>query len=175
MAVRLALLSAHYRQPMNLTLEAIDDAAKNLTRVHEMLRKIGPDDGVPDRPEVAEAAVRRRREFDEALDDDLNVSPARAALLGLVADLNRIGLPLSGGDAGRVRETLAHLDSVLGLRLLESPEEETVPEEVERLIEERNAARASRDFATADRIRDDLLARGIELLDTPDGTRWRRK
>ena len=173
MAIRLALLSAHYRQPMNLTLDGIGEAGKNLERIRELVRRLEPDDTVADRPEIAEAAARAVREFDAALDDDLNASVARAAVLGLVTDVNRAGLPLSPADSARVREALEAFDAVLGLRLLFTAPAETLDDEVARLIEERIDARARRDFATADRIRTALAARGILLDDTPSGTTWK--
>lgn len=175
MAIRLALLSVHYRQPINLTMDSIEEAQKNLDRVAELVRKLEPDPAAADRPEVAMAVERAVGEFDAALADDLNTSPARAAMLGLVADVNRAGLPLSTGDAERVRGALLRFDSALGLRLLETPREESLDEEVGRMIEERNEARRRKDFAVADRIRDDLVARGIVLEDTPEGTIWKKK
>ena len=173
MAIRLALLSAHYRQPMNLTLEGIDEAKKNLERIRELVRRLEPDDAVADRPEVGEAAARAVREFDAALDDDLNTSVARAEVLGLVTDVNRAGLPLSPADSARVREALKAFDAVLGLKLLDTAPAETLDDEVARLIKERIDARARKDFATADRIRTTLAARGILLDDTPSGTTWK--
>jgi cysteinyl-tRNA synthetase len=174
MAVRLALLSVQYRSPMNLTLDLFSEAAKNLGRVRDLLGKLGPDPAVPDRPEVRAAAAKARAEFDAAVDDDLNVSPARAALLGLVTDVNRAGVPVSPGDAAAVREAVAAMDAVLGLALSDAPREESIEAEVARLIEARAEARRRRDFAEADRIRKDLASRGILLEDTPRGTIWKR-
>ncbi|MCU0726515.1 MAG: cysteine--tRNA ligase [Planctomycetes bacterium] len=174
MAVRLALLSVQYRSPMNLTLDLFTEAAKNLARIRDLLGKIGPDAAAPDRPEVVAAAARARADFDAAIDDDLNVSPARAALLGLVTEVNRAGVPLSAGDGAAVRGAIAAMDGVLGLKLAEAPREETLEEEVARLIEARAEARRQRDFAKADRIRRDLAGRGILLEDTSRGTVWKR-
>ncbi len=118
-AIRAALISVHYRQPMNLTLEGIEEAAKNLERVHELFRKMGGEDAVPDRPGVADAVKRARREFDASMDDDMNISPARAAVLGLVGEVNRVGLPLSTADANLVRETFSYFDGILGTGLVD--------------------------------------------------------
>ena len=174
MAVRLALLSAQYRAPLNFTLDSLEDAKKNLERVEDLLRKLSAEDGVPDRPEVGEAARGARAEFDEALDDDLNVSRARAAMLGLVSELHRIGLPLSRADAAVVRDAFRRFDDCLGLRLLD-PGEEDLEEEVAGAIVRREEARGRRDFAEADRVRDELAARGVVLEDTPQGTIWKRR
>jgi cysteinyl-tRNA synthetase len=174
MAIRSALISVHYRQPMNLTLESIEEAAKNRKRVQELLRKIGGDESVGDRPEVAEVVAAARAEFDASMDDDLNISPARAAVLGLVSDVNRAGLPLSPADADQVRAALTHFDGILGIGLLRIAEEEDLSAEIEALIKARNEARGNRDFAESDRIRDELLGRGILLEDGAGGTTWRR-
>ena len=174
-AIRAALISVHYRQPMNLTLEGIDEASKNLDRVHELLRKIGGEAGVPDRPEIAAATARARSDFDAAMDDDMNVSPARAAVLGLVGEVNRAGLPLSTADADLVRETFAWFDGVFGTGLMEVAQADDLSAGIEALIDARNAARQARDFAESDRIRDELAARGIILEDGPGGTTWKRK
>jgi cysteinyl-tRNA synthetase len=175
MAIRSAVLAVQYRQPMNLTMEGIEEAGKNRDRVRELLRKLEAAEAAPDRPELAGAVTRARTDFDDALDDDLNISPARAAMLGLVSEVNRLGPPFSPPDAARIREAFAHFDDILGLRLLEEKETEPLDEEVARLVRERDEARERRDFAAADRIREDLKARGFLVEDTPDGTVVRRR
>jgi cysteinyl-tRNA synthetase len=174
MAIRGALTSVHYRAPMNFTYAGLEEAQKNIDRVRDLVSRLEAVEEAPDRPEIAEAVDRAIREFDEGLDDDLNVSKARAALHGLVGDVNRIGTALSAADEARVRESLAAMDDVFGLKLLEVPEAGDLDAEIEALIERRNAARAAKDFARSDAIRDELAAKGILLVDTPEGTTWKR-
>lgn len=114
-----------------------------------------------------------RQAFEEAMDDDFNTANAISALFELVREANTA---LSQGakreELAAFRDALIQLGDVLGLTL---KQEELLDEAVEKLIEERNAARKAKDYAKADRIRDMLLAQGIILEDTAQGTRWRRK
>ena len=115
----------------------------------------------------------RATAFGAALDDDLNISAALAAVFDLVRDLNRRleRRSLSTADAGRALATLRDLDRVLAILPDES---EALEPDVAALLEERAAARAARDFAASDRLRDELAARGVTVEDTRDGQRWRR-
>jgi len=174
MALRAALMAVHYRQQINFSLDSVSDAGKNIERVKEMLRKIGPDEAAPDRPEVVLAVTSRREEFDAGIDDDLNVPRARAAMLSLVSDVNRIGTRLSVGDAKLVREAVAAFEDILGWGLLDIEAGLSLDHEIEAKIRERDEARARKDFATSDRIRDELAAEGIQLIDTPEGVTWKR-
>jgi cysteinyl-tRNA synthetase len=128
----------------------------------------GPDDATL--PETLDAA---RETFGAALDDDLNISAALAAVFDLVRDLNRRleRRSLSTGDAGRALATLRDLDRVLAILPDES---EDLEPEVAALLDERAAARAARDFAASDRLRDELATHGVTVEDTRDGQRWRR-
>ncbi len=170
-AIRYLLLSSHYRAPLNFTLEGLDAAARAVARINDFVARLdeAPDaDGGPDLVALCEQA---RKDFAAALDDDLNISAALAAVFDFMHEINRLELT---ADAARpVRDTMDCFDSVLDV--LETPEQEALDEEVERLIEERQAARKARDYARADAIRDDLLSRGILLEDTAQGVRSRRK
>jgi cysteinyl-tRNA synthetase len=108
------------------------------------------------------------------MDDDLNISPALAAMFDFIRDVNRevTGEGISQAEAQRVISTLDSFDDVLGVI---RSEEESLDSEIESLIEQRNAARKARDFAKSDEIRDKLLSMGIILEDTPQGTVWKKK
>jgi cysteinyl-tRNA synthetase len=131
-------------------------------------RENGPDD-----PTLEDLLAGAREAFDTALDDELNVSAALAAVFDLVREINRRidSRALSTGDAGRVHDFLRGLDAVLGL--LPDEVEELEPE-LATLLDRRAAARAARDWAASDRLRDELAGRGIAVEDTRDGQRWRR-
>jgi cysteinyl-tRNA synthetase len=172
--LRLALISVHYRAPLNYSEESLAASAAALDRIDaavaalEAYREDRPDD--PTLPETLEAA---REAFGAALDDDLNVSAGLAAVFDLVRDLNRRieRRTLSSADAERALAALRDLDAVLGI--LPEPAADEAPE-IAQLLNARAAARAARDFAASDRLRDELAALGVTVEDTRDGQRWRR-
>jgi cysteinyl-tRNA synthetase len=172
--LRFYLLSAQYRVPMNFTFEALGAAKDAVAGLDAMARRVEPSPGAPDVPPLAEACDRADRGFLAALEDDLNISAALAAVHELRGVLNRTPA-FSPADAARAWASLDRIDSVLGLDLRGASRPVPLGDaDVARLIDERNAARKSRDFARADGIRKDLLARGIVLEDTPQGVKWRR-
>ncbi|HVN39914.1 MAG TPA: cysteine--tRNA ligase [Myxococcota bacterium] len=171
--VRLYLIKHHYRAPLPFDLALLDEAARTRERLEnfvgfEMARR--PEG--PANPEIARLATHASRDFRAALEDDLNTSAALAALHEFMTSVNRIGP--SREDAARAVAVLRDADRVLGV-LDPAPVAGADDAEIAKLVAEREAARRARDFARADALRDALDARGIELLDTPDGTHWRRK
>jgi cysteinyl-tRNA synthetase len=179
-AVRYLLLSTHYRQQLNFTFEALDAAKNAITRLRDFRGLIGASRedksniGHNRNSEVETATKTALDKFETSLDDDLNISPALAAVFDFVKDINiiREKSPLSTVDAELVEKALRKFDSVLGVIYIA---EETLDEEIERLIEKRNQARQDKNFTEADRIRAELTKMGIILEDTPGGTRWKRK
>jgi len=173
-ALRYALLAAHYRTALSFSDESLAAAGAAIERLDALLaaleayRSDGPDD-----PGLVTALASGREAFGAALDDDLAISPALAALFDLVRELNRrlADRTLSSADAGRGIAALRDLDAVLGV--LPDAAAALAPVE-EALLAARAAARAARDWAASDRLRDDLAAAGILVEDTRDGQRWRR-
>ncbi len=179
-AVRYLLLSAHYRKQLNFTWESLGSAEKALQRLTDCLARLDLVTAPGSHPNLAAQIARAREAFAAALRDDLNTAAALGAVFELVSAVNAA---IDTGDVGlddvaAIREAFDDVDRVLGVLSLRRVEDECPPvpvDEIERLIEERHAARRRRDFAAADRIRDDLAARGVLLEDSPTGTRWKRK
>jgi cysteinyl-tRNA synthetase len=174
-ALRYALIAVHYRAGLNYSDESVAAATAAIARLDaavaalEAYREARADD-----PELAGVLGHARETFEAALDDDLNVSAGLAAVFDLVRDLNRRveARSLSSADAERAIATLRDLDQVLGILPDASPD--ALEPDLRAMIDARAAARASRDWAASDRLRDELAERGIAVEDTRDGQRWRR-
>jgi cysteinyl-tRNA synthetase len=169
--IRLALLGAHYRQPLDWSDEAIDSARKKLDRFYRALRGIALSDEDRAAGEIPSAVVA-------ALEDDLNTPVAIAEMFDLARKLNKAA---DDGEKRKLATDLLAAGDLLGL-LHEEPEDWFAgaddsglsARDIESLIAKRNAARAEKDFVAADAIRDELAANGVLIEDSPDGTRWRR-
>ncbi len=168
--MRLALLSAHYRQPLDWSDETLDSARRMLDRLYGAVRGVDVADGSRAAAQPPDAVVA-------ALEDDLNTPKAMAELFGVVRELNKAD--------GKEKEKLAAVVYAAGdlLGLLQSdPEDwfaghvegELGADEIDALIAQRSAAKAERDFKAADAIRDQLREAGILIQDGPEGTTWRR-
>ncbi|HYP26288.1 MAG TPA: cysteine--tRNA ligase [Blastocatellia bacterium] len=175
-AIRYLLLSVPYRTQLNFTMDGLRAAESALDRLRNFRRRVSDfEGGDGSSPRAAEIIKRARADFEAAMDDDLNTSGALGAIFEFVREVN---IALDAGDfqsedRAATLDLLGRVDSVLGV--LGEEKKEMLDPEVDAMIEARNSARASRDFAGADRIRNELAERGIILEDTPQGTRWKRK
>jgi cysteinyl-tRNA synthetase len=179
-ALRYLLLSSHYRKQLNFTWAGMEQAEESLRRIGDCLARLETVSSDESSPAVQEAIDKARAAFAAALMDDLNTAAGLAAIFDLVRDVNAaIDAKTIGRDnADAARRTIDEFDCVLGVVTLRRAEDAQPPvpvDEIERLIEERKAARSRRDFAAADAIRNALAERGILLEDNPGGTRWKRK
>ena len=179
-AVRYLLLSAHYRKQLNFTWESLGSAEKAMQRLTDCLARVDAVSRAGAHPDLVARVEQARKAFSDAMQDDLNTAAALGAVFELVSDLNsaidaeRIGKD----DVPVIKDAFEMVDRVLGILSLRRKEEEQPPvpvPEIDQLIEARHAARRRRDFAAADRIRDDLAARGVLLEDSAGTTRWKRK
>jgi cysteinyl-tRNA synthetase len=178
-AVRYLLLSSHYRKQLNFTWDSLTQAEESLRRLADFLARLDAVKGGA-HPDVAARVEEGRRAFAAAMEDDLNTAAALGAIFELVRSLNSSidAAELGQGDVPVIRQAFDVFDRVLGVLSLRRAEDDRPPvpvAEIERLIEERKAARLRRDFGEADRIRDGLVERGILLEDGAGGTRWKKK
>lgn len=175
--IRFFLISSSYRSPINYNTAIIEQAKASLDRLYNCKSALefaagnaGEGDGDP---AFAAALASRRDQFIAAMEDDLNTADAIAALFELVRDINvKLGAQPARADVAAASELFEELTGVLGL--LYDRKAELLDEDIEALIEARTAARKAKNWAEADRIRDELTAKGIVLEDTPQGVKWRR-
>jgi cysteinyl-tRNA synthetase len=173
-AVRYALMSVNYRQPMTYSDDSLAAASAAIDRLDAVVAALATYRAdTPDDAAVEDAVSSTRTAFEGALDNDLNISAALAAVHDFVRDINRriAARTLSTADAGRIVAFLRDLDRVLAI--LDEPVEGLEPK-LAALLEQRASARAAHDWAASDRLRDELAAAGVVVDDTADGQRWRR-
>ena len=179
-AVRYLLLSAHYRKQLNFTWDSLAGAEKALQRLTDCLVRLDGVTGAGSHPGLTTRVEAAKKAFTEAMQDDLNTAAALGSMFELVSDLNSAidAGAIGTGDVASVKAAFDGFDRVLGVISLRQAEDSKPPvpvDEIEQLIEDRHGARRRRDFAAADRIRQELAARGVLLEDNAAGTRWKRK
>ena len=168
--LRFALIRGHYRQPLNFTWDIMTECASAIASLDDLAQRLRQAAAASGEERGADLVESARSEFERAMDDDLNTPQALAALFTLRRQVLEDQLGPAAASTGL--EFLERANSVLDVIELE---EQSLDTAVEELIERRKTAKANKDWAEADRIRDEIAAMGIELMDTPEGVTWRKK
>lgn len=176
--IRYFLISSHYRSPINYNLEIIEQCKSALERLYtcreslDFAIKNANDTDTEDDTVLINLINSRREQFITAMDDDLNTADGVAAVFELVKDINTkiLDKAVSKNVCETAAKVFDELCDVLGI--LYNRKANDLDAEIEELIAQRQEARANKDWETADKIRDDLKARGIILKDTPQGVTW---
>lgn len=178
--LRFFMLSAHYRSPLNFSAELMEAAGNGLERIRNAVSNLqylsenasGEDLTEEEQQELSALGVYREK-FEEAMDDDFNTADAVSAVFELVKYANsHVTASNSKAWILRVKKEILGLCDILGI--IAEKKEELLDEEIEQLIQERQEARKAKNFARADEIRAQLLEKGITLLDTREGVKWKR-
>ena len=178
--LRFFMLSAHYRSPLNFSADLMEASKNGLERIVTAVANLKHLMGVALKEEMSEEeraslvqAGKFAEEFEAAMDDDFNTADAISSIFELVKFANtNAAAESSKAYLGELKALIVKLSDVLGL--IVEKEEEMLDQDIEALIEERQAARKARDFARADEIRTELLEKGIILEDTREGVKWKR-
>ncbi|MEM4254792.1 MAG: cysteine--tRNA ligase [Candidatus Norongarragalinales archaeon] len=175
-AVRLLLLSTHYRSQLNFTFKALDHAENTVKKLSEFAFRLKSASGGEGDASLDKVLVQTKNDFALALNDDLDVANALAAVFDFVKEFNKAidKNKLSAVQAKSALEFLRELDSVFGVVDWNASQEVSLGKEVEKLVQEREKARKARDFKKADEIRALLKAKGIVLEDTAKGVVWKK-
>ena len=180
--IKFMMLQAHYRSPINYSLDVIHQCQASLERLYncrdnlDFEIKNAGDEKAADEEEQIKKLDIRRQQFIDAMDDDLNTADAIAAIFELVKDINTAivgNCTYSKEYLEKAMELFDELTDVLGI--VYNRRTENIDVQIESLIEQRQQARQYKNFALADKIRDDLRKMGIILEDTPNGVKWRRE
>ncbi len=180
--IRMMMLASHYRSPINYSYDVIEQNKAALARLYTCLSNLEfvvskAEGGLKDgEEEIKTKLYAHRTHFEQALDDDFNTADALSAIFDLARDINTYVSTSTNPSKELAEYALAlfnELTEVFGL-LYNRETEDDVDAEIEALIEQRQAARKAKNFAEADRIRDELKAQGIILEDTPQGVKWHR-
>lgn len=179
--IRMFMLMSHYRSPLNYSGEVLTQAKNALERLKSarqnlrFVRVSGPE-GAFDKEALEKKLESFRERYIAAMDDDFNTADAISVIFELVREANTLisAGTMTRGEAERYLALFEELTGVLGLLYADEQEDSSLEAEVEALIEARQQARKAKNWAEADRIRDQLKEMGIILEDTPQGVRWRR-
>ncbi|MBN1550243.1 cysteine--tRNA ligase [bacterium] len=177
LAVRYFLLSVHYRKPLIFSDEAIDAAGSAVDRLRNFYRRLSEISQLENKSanvQITSIVSKCREDFLDGLADDLNTAKSLGAVFEMVRQVNPLieSQDLTSDQAKEVISLLQMTNKILDI--LDDPQD-VISEEIETLIEKRQEARKQKNFAMADKLRDELLSKGVVLEDTREGVRWYRK
>lgn len=171
-AIRFELLSTHYRAQLDFKEDNLKNIPATLQKFYDFFGKLEevdkPESDVDIKKQVEELIIKAKDEFERCMDDDLNISGGLAAIFEFMTGINKLMDKIDVQDAKVIKETIAGFDSVLGVMQHEKAE---IPAEIQEKADLREKARAEKDFATADRLRDELKELGYVIEDTSKGPR----
>jgi len=170
-STRYVLMATHYRQQLNFTFAELDAAGNSLQRLNDFMLRLEDASGKEELKEVDELVDVTKAKFEEAMDNDLDISNAFAVVFDFVRSINKLNL--SKKEAKKVKDLMLKFDSVLGLNL-DKVKKAKLTDDIEELVKQREEARKRKDWQTADKIRNELKEKGIVLEDTPQGVRWKK-
>ncbi len=173
--IRYLLLTAHYRAQLNFTEAGLKQAEASIGRLNDFLQRLRTQQVDRENPEIPKKCLEVRTRFEEAMDNDLNIPEALSAIFVFLRDVNRLidTKDASKENLNEIYDTMLRLDTTLGV--METEKEAELPEDIMQLIKLRENARRRLDWKEADRIRIELLEKGIILEDTSEGVKWKRK
>jgi cysteinyl-tRNA synthetase len=173
LAIRYLYLGTHYRQKFNFTFEGLDAAKQAVQRIQDCYANLADADAVQHNKDVHKRIDELKKQFGKAMDDDLDTPPALAALFEFVKDVNVMlaNKELSKKDGQAFREAFEEVDQILGIL---KKKEKPLAKDLQKLIDDREAARAAKQWKKADELRDELRKKGIIIEDSAHGVRWKR-
>jgi cysteinyl-tRNA synthetase len=173
LAVRYLLMATHYRQQLNFTFQGLDAARSALERYNDFVSNLAEYGGGQSEGSADKVTETMLASFEEELDDDLNISGALGHVFDFIRDINRLKAEgkLSTAERDKALAAIRKIDTVLGFTFKKG----AIDSEIDAMIRRRTEAKKSKDFALADKIREELTGMGIMLEDTPTGVRWKRK
>ncbi len=169
-AIRFLLLSAQYKQKLNFSFKGLESAKNTLQRLDDFILNLKNTKGNKDNKKVDKSIKKVKDEFEKAMDDDLEISNALAAIFNFIKQINKLNI--SKKDAKKIEKTMFELDKVLGVI---KTKEEKIPKEIMDLIKEREKARKEKDYKRADKIREKIKEKGYLVEDTKEGPKIKKK
>jgi len=168
-AIRYLLMSTHYRQQLNFTFKGLEAAGNAVERLNNFIFNLNNIKEEKDNEKIKKLMQCVKKQFEEKMDDDLNISEALGVIFDFIRDINKE--QISKNDAKKIKNLMFEFDNVLGVM---EEQKTDISKDIESLIKKREEARKKKDFETADKIRNQLKKQGIILEDSPNGVIWKK-